>query len=192
MKPFLAIIFSLLTMTTHAAIGPDLSKGTDVAFFTKLREVTAKKDGYNPLWKIEDEREKIVAAVKAGEVDTVLQLADPWLKKVPIDADIHLVVAMCFKEKGDLRSMCQHLSIFYGLLNSITSAGDGLTEKTAYKVVSVQEEYSLIQEIGGKVKSNKLDGTLDVLEVERHGKTVTMYFDVTQHLAGLKRVMEGK
>lgn len=126
-------------------------------------------------------------------MDTVLSLSDAWLKRLPIDADIHLMVAMCYKEKGDLPSMCKQLSVFYGLLNSIASDGDGLSEKTAFKVVSLDEEYSLIQEIGGKVKSQKLVGIIDRLEVERRGgKTVTVYFDVSAHLKALAKSLESK
>jgi hypothetical protein len=171
-----------------AAVGPDLSAGTDVEFFTKLRLETAQREGFNPLWNTDPERTKIMEAFQAGEVDRVLELADPWLKKLPIDSDVHLMAAMCFKEKKDFASYAQHLNVFYGLLGSVTSQGDGLSEETAFRVVSIAEEYSLVQEIGGRVKRQALLGEVDRLEVERAGgKTLTLYFDVSIHLKALAK-----
>src|SRR5262245_14391603 len=102
MKTFISVLLiALCNQVCFAVVGPDLSAGTNVEFFTKLRFDTAAKDGYSPFWKIEPERKKIVDAYRAGEADTVLKLSDAWLKQLPIDADIHLMVAMCYKEKGD-------------------------------------------------------------------------------------------
>ncbi len=189
MKKFLALLFlGGLTLSLRAEVGPDLSAGTDTRYFTRLRLDTAQKAGFTSIWKAEPQREKIVAAYRAGEVEKVLSLSDAWLKRLPIDADVHLMAAMCYKEKGDLASMCRHLSVFYGLLNSITASGDGLSEKTAFKVVALDEEYSLIQEIGGKVKKQSLVGHFDRMEVERKsGKTLILYFDVSSHLKTLRK-----
>jgi hypothetical protein len=193
MKTLFVLALTLVTLSASAAVGPDLAAGTDIEYFTKLRLDTAKAKDYFPIWHSEPDREKIQKAYRAGDVDAVLKLSDAWLKRVPIDADVHLMVAMCCKEKNDLPKMCQHLNVFYGLLGSITSEGDGLSEKTAFKVVSVDEEYSLIQEIGGKVKSQKLVGNIDQLEVERRGgQTVTLYFDVSVHLKALAESLRSK
>ncbi|SRR6266404_1444106 len=194
MKTLLAFfVFGVLGHNVLAGVGPDLSAGTDLKYFTRLRFDTAQKHGFAPIWKSDSDRKKIQEAYQAGELDAVLSLSDAWLKRVPIDADVHLMVAMCYKEKGDLVSMCQHLNVFYGLLGSIASGGDGLSEQTAFKVVSLDEEYSLIQETGGKVKNQKLVGNIDRLEVERRGgKTVTLYFDVSVHLKALAKSLEVK
>jgi hypothetical protein len=189
MKTLLTLlVVGVLGLNVFAAVGPDLSAGTDTKYFTNLRFDTAQKAGFAPIWKSDPERKKIQEAYRAGEMERVLSLSDAWLKRLPIDADVHLMVAMCYKEKADLAGMCQHLNMFYGLLGSIASGGDGLSEATAFKVVSLDEEYSLIQEIGGKVKSQKLVGKFDKLEVERRGgKTLTLYFDVSVHLKALAK-----
>lgn len=193
MKANLALALMVLNLNAVAAVGPDLAAGTDIKYFTKLRFDTAQKQDYAPIWKSDPDRMKIQEAYRAGEVDSVLRLADAWLKRLPIDADVQLMVAMCYKEKGDLPSMCQHLSVFYGLLGSIASGGDGLSEQTAFKVVSLDEEYTLVQEIGGKVKDQKLVGKFDRLEVERRGgKTLVLYFEVSAHLKALAKSLEPK
>jgi hypothetical protein len=193
MKLLLTLALAVLNLTVFAAVGPDLAAGTNVKYFTKLRFDTAQKQGYAPIWKADPDRKKIQDAYRAGDLEKVLSLSDAWLNRLPIDADVHLMVAMCFKEKANLPEMCKHLNVFYGLLGSISSDGDGLTETTAFKVVSLAEEYSLIQEIGGKVKQQKLIGKFDRLEVERRGgKMLTLYFDVSVHLKALAKSLEDK
>jgi hypothetical protein len=185
---FLALISSVCA---SARVGPDLGAGIDVAFFTRLRLETAAQKDYEPIWSINEERKAIMEARKKGKIDAVLQLAEPWLTKLPIDADIHLVVAMAYKEKGDLPSYCYHLCVFNGLLASITSTGDGLSEESAFNVVSVDEEYSLVREIGGKVTEQRLVGKCDRLEVERNGKQLTLFFDASEHFKALRRTLQG-
>jgi len=182
-----AIAISWVTFLPSAAfgkVGPDLSAGVNVAFFTKLRMDYAKAPmtDYFPMWNLAPEWEEIVKAYKDGEVDKVLELADAWLKKCPIDADTHLRVAMCFKEKGDFPSYNYHLGVLYGLLQSITSEGDGKSPETAFKVISIREEYSLLQEVGATVtKQSLIDGICDKMDITRRDGAVNMsvYFDVS-------------
>jgi hypothetical protein len=193
MKTLLALALLLMTLTARAGVGPDLAAGTDRQYFTQLRYATAQKKDYPPAWKADPDRKKINAAYRSGDTAAVLQLADAWLQRLPIDADVHLMVAMCYKEKGDLPNMCQHLNAFYGLLASITASGDGLTPQTAFKVVSRDEESSLIQEIDGHVTSQKLSGNIDQLKVERRsGKSLTLYFDVSAHLKAPGKSLDAK
>ena len=182
------VILLLWPVLAFGRVGPDLSGGSGVEYFTKLRMDYSKnpKTEYYPMWRVAPEHEELVKAYREGDMDRVILLADSWLKKCPIDADSHLRVAMCFKEKGDLPSYTYHLGIFYGLLQSITASGDGLTPETALKVVSIHEEYSLIQEIGGKLEKQSLvKGPCDKMEISRkNGKVkMTLYFDVSIPLA---------
>lgn len=195
-----AIALSLLTFFSPVAfgkVGPDLSAGVNVAFFTKLRMDYAKAPmtDYFPMWNLAPEWEEIVKAYKDGEVDKVLELADAWLKKCPVDADTHLRVAMCFKEKGDFPSYNYHLGVFYGLLQSITSEGDGKSPETAFKVISIREEYSLLQEVGATVtKQSLVDGNCDKMDITRREGEVKMsvYFDVSIPLKVLASKIESK
>jgi len=196
MRPLL-VLCCLLPLVAWARVGPDLSAGVNVDFFTKLRMDYAKdpKTTSFPMWDLDPDYKKVVDAYREGEIDQVLELADVWLKKCPVDADTHLRVAMCFKEKGDLPSYTYHLGVFYGLLQSITSEGDGLTPATAFKVISVREEYELLGEIGAKVSSQSLiEGPCDKMEVTRRdGKLKsTYYFNVAIPMKALQDSMDKK
>ncbi len=182
----------LAPLLALAKVGPDLSPGSNVEYFTKLRMDYAAdpKTEFFPIWTLAPEHEALVKAYKDGDIDKVIEIADSWLKKCPVDADTHLRVAMCFKEKGDFPSYNYHMAVFYGLLQSITSAGDGLTPKTAFKVISVREEYSLIQEIGAKVeKQSLIDGPCDQMDLSRRDGEVkfTLYFNVSIPLKALEK-----
>ncbi len=178
------LVLSLLPSVLFAKVGPDLSSGADPSYFTKLRMDYSEhpKSEFYPVWKLDPDHKAVIDAYKEGDLDQILKLADTWLRKCPVDADTHLRVAMCYKEKGDLVSYTYHIAVFYGLLNSITSKGDGLTPETAFHVISIQEEYSLIQEIGGSLtKQSLVAGPCDKMEITRKNEEVklTLYFNVS-------------
>lgn len=181
---FLSLLFLLaLPQFAFAQAGPDLSAGLNVEYFTKLRMDYAKapKTEFFPGWNQAPEAQALQKAYEDGKIDEAIKLGDAWLKTCPIDADSQLLLAMCFKEKGNMNAYMYHLGIFYGLLQSITAGKDGLTPETAYVVVSVQEEYSFFQEIGAKVVQQSLvSGPCDKMELSRHDGDVkfTLYFNV--------------
>lgn len=163
-----------------------------VAKYTKLRFDYANAKDFSPGWESEDGRTAITDAFKKSEYGKVEELGEAWLKKVPVDAEAHLVVALAYKAQGDLVQYCQHMGSFYGLLQSITSDGDGRSAKTAFKVISVSEEYYLLRDIGARIKKQSLVGQCDVMVVDQRGKEMTYYFDVSISLAALRRELEGK
>jgi hypothetical protein len=189
------IPFALLTLVLAPSIfagGIDLATGHDVAFFSKLRFDYAERKDFSPDWTIQDERKAIEIAYHDGDTKKTIKLGRMWLEKVPVDSEVYLMLAMCLKEEGDLKGYCQFLSPFYGLLQSITATGDGKTADTAFKVISVAEEYALLREIGAKVKSQSLAGQCDKMQVERNGKEYTFYFDIRIPLRADLKALEAK
>ncbi|NJK91734.1 MAG: hypothetical protein HC904_07875 [Blastochloris sp.] len=92
----------LLPILAYGKVGPDLSAGNNVDYYTKLRMDYANnpKTEFFPMWRTAPEHEALVEAYKKGNVDEVIRIGDSWLNKCPIDADSHLRIAICFKEKG--------------------------------------------------------------------------------------------
>ena len=181
----------VLVLAPLAFAGIDLNAGGDVAFYTKLRMEYANKPGYEPNWEILDPRKAVVEAYKAHDFAKTLDLGGKWIDKVPVDAEVYLMMAMAAKEQGDFKAYCEYIEPFYGLLHSITSIGDGKTPETAFRVISVGEEYYLLREIGAKVKKQSLIGLCDKMEIERrNGTTCTLYFDVKISFQAMNRLME--
>ena len=174
------LLFGLVFVTPVFGAMIDLESGHDVAFYTKLRFDYAARKDFSPDWKINDARKAIEASYKAGDVEKTIKLSQAWLEKVPVDAEVYLMLSMCMKEKGDLKGYCQYIAPFYGLLQSITTSGDGKSPETAFKVISIAEEYFLFHEIGAKLKQQTLVGHCDKMEVTRQGgKEYTYFFDVS-------------
>lgn len=187
--------FLILTLMLGAPAfggGVDLANGHDTAFYSKLRFDYAAQKDFSPYWTADEKRKAIETAYHDGDIEKTIKLGRAWLEMVPVDSEVYLMLAMCMKEKGDLKSYCQYLSPFYGLLQSITATGDGKTADTAFKVISVAEEYALLREIGAKVKEQSLVGPCDKMEVERNGGKYTFYFDVRIPLRATAKALDIK
>ena len=66
-------------------------------------------------------------------------------------------------------------------MQSVMQSGDGLTPKTAFMVISVAEEYSVLREFGAEViEQSLIDGPFDKMKCKYpDGKEFTLYFDVS-------------
>ncbi len=180
-----SIILLTIFLSISAAKATDKSwPEPDVAFFTKLRMDYAKQPDFNPMWKVEDARDAILRAGKAKDYAKVVELSKLWLAKCPVDADIHYVCANALTAQGDIAHYAYHLYYFSGLIQSIASSGDGTSPKTAFKVISVAEEYYLLRDFGAELLSQSLQDDFDVMQCRlKDGTEVTYYFDASIALA---------
>ena len=150
----------------------------------------AKHPDFNAMYKMDDQRDAILAAYKVKDYAKVIALTKPWLEKCPVDADMHYVRAQALNVQGDITHYAYELYFFYGLVQSIASSGDGASEKTAFKVISVDEEYYLLNDFGAKLGQQSLQGHCDVMKCTLpDGKEVTYYFDATIPLASEAKMM---
>ena len=178
MKQVVTLLLFALCAHTLAADSLPLSAAP---YFTKLRmEYAAGKD-FNPYWKADPDREAIIAAYREKDYRKVFELSGPWLVKCPVDADVHALCSTAATALGDVKSATHHLAFAYGLIDSIMQSGDGLTPKTAFKVISVAEEYSVLRELGAEVAGQALvEGVYDQMKCKfAGGKEATVYFDVS-------------
>jgi len=174
--------FFALLCTCISGLATDSNLPTpDIAFFTKLRMGYSQRKDFSPLWKMEDEREAVLAAYKAKDFKKAFDLGEHWLTRCPVDADVHTVCSSAATALGDIKSYFHHLYFAYGLMQSVTQSGNGLAPKTAFKVISVAEEYSVLREFGADVVQQTLiDGPCDKMDCKfPGGKNVTLYFDVS-------------
>ena len=152
--------------------------------FTKLRMDFAESSLYSPGWKSDDQREKITDAFDSDKIDEGLNLAKQWLRDYPIDAEMHGWCSFFLKKKGDYRGFFHHKAMKNGLLSSITSSGTGLSEASPWKVISVSEEYFVLNYLDAKSGKQSLmtnsDGVIcDMMECTIEGDPITFYFDVS-------------
>lgn len=186
----------LLALTAFAAIqicqaepkpqgAPKLPSGEE---FTELRMAFAAQPDFHPMWSRDEAREAIMTAAKAKDRAKIIELSKAWLEKVPVDADVHFLRAQALKAAGDWAGFTYHWHCFYGLIHSIASSGDGRTAKTAFKVISVSEEYYFLDEIGAELIEQTLEHPCDKMKVKlRDGTETTFYFDISISFAAMSR-----
>lgn len=70
-------------------------------------------------------------------------------------------------------------------------SGDGRTPETAWKVISVGEEYAILRVFGMKHLGQSLTPDWrDRMEVELDGAPLTLYFDPAPHFRRMQRIFE--
>jgi hypothetical protein len=79
----------------------------------------------------------------------------------------------------------EYLEVVDGILDSITSSGDGASKETSFKVINIQEEYWTIASLGYRVTEQELikdsDGVYDkFLVANSEGKKSEVYFDISK------------
>ncbi|MBB5031484.1 DUF4919 domain-containing protein [Prosthecobacter vanneervenii] len=152
--------------------------------FTALRMAFAAQPGYSPFWKMDEERDAVMKAARAKDYKMAVELAKAWLVKVPVDAEMHYLRGHFLKKTGDVAGSMYHFHCFYGLMRSITAKGDGKTAESAWKVISVAEEYALLNELDAQVLEQSLEGACDRLLAKMpDGSEREFYFDVSISLA---------
>ena len=177
---------ALLLAARLAAAEPD--PGIDVAHFTKLRFDFAARKDYSPDWAADPDRRAVYEALRQNHPDDVIRLGQAWLAKNPVDAEVYMLLAICQRQQGDLPGYYRSISLFYGLLRSITAGGDGLTPATAFKVIAVPEEYFVIRDLGAKVLLQSLVDHFDKMDLQTEdGRKFTLYFDVSISLDATAR-----
>src|SRR5438445_6937624 len=100
--------------------------------FKELRLAYTETSTYSPYGGDGESRRAMFDAIKAREFDKSLQLG-------------------CFvshRELAHADKATYHKFVFEGLLNSIKNSGDGKSEETAFVVISVDEEYALLNWLG--------------------------------------------
>jgi hypothetical protein len=162
------------------------------AYFTEMRRQFAQRPDYDGgRWVADPERVELLKHYDDADPKEFLTNSEKWLQKCPVDAKVHLMRSDVLLKAGDVTGHFYHRLVYYGLVTSIAASGDGKTPKTAYKVVSVSEEYTLLNHIDAKVKEQRLvEGPCDAMDVEWRGKDETIYFDVSVVLAAEGKAME--
>ena len=109
------------------------------------------------------------------------------LEKSPCSLDLLLKAYTCANHLGESKAL--YSIQIEQIVEVILSSGDGRSEKTAFKVLEVSDEYCIIYGIFGlNLKQQALVGHCDqmtVYEDDAPDETFDIYFDVSLHLAHL-------
>lgn len=114
---------------------------------------------------------KLAEAFKQNNFEDCIRQGKALYDKDPTNLDILLILLRAYDSLKDGSNFMHHLNQFRSLAEGIKSSGDGKTEKTAYLVNSVGDEYILLNILNiGKeyTKGSKpsKDGLFDIWEKE--------------------------
>jgi len=121
-----------------------------------------------------DERfEQLAQAFKDKNFDECIRQGKILYDKDPTNLDVLLILLRAYDAKQDKENFIYHLSQLRSLTGAIRSSGDGKSEKTAYLVNSVGDEYILLNMLNigeGYTKASKSskDGIMDLWEKENN------------------------
>lgn len=192
-KPALALFCLALLVQAGVAAEPAnpplIVPATSSAYFKDLREAYAKAQPGIISWAGSDERKALLALYDEKAPAKFLEAYPRWLVKCPVDSRIHIMAASLLSDAGRYEESIRHRSYFYGLLASILNSGDGKAQKSAYKVISVDEEYALLNFMGAELGKQSLVGQCDVMDVKINGNRTDIFFDVSIHLEALQRAL---
>ncbi len=87
---------------------------------------------------------QMLALFNQKKFKDVVKIADGIHKSTFVDMNSHIMAAMAHQGLGDAKMAKFHESVYLGLVNSILKDADGNTPSTAYHVISIAEEYVLL------------------------------------------------
>ena len=138
-------------------------------------------------------RDAMVAAFEAKDYPKAVELVEVVLDYEFVQIGLHRAAEDAYRTLNNKAKADFHKEIADKLLNSLLTSGDGKTAKTAYRVLSIREEYFIMNQLGYKTSSQALltenDRVYDVLSGRdtKTDKQVSVYFDITSFFGGCRR-----
>lgn len=142
-----------------------LKSGDTSIDFTRLRMLFTKLPEYNPYRDMLELRKKENAmwkAYKEGKLEEAIQLGSEILERDYLRSMTHFIFSRIYEQLNDTAKQKFHDEVAYGLVRSVAKSGDGKTPETAMTVISIEEEYNVLDVLGFEQKSQEL--------VEKGGK----------------------
>lgn len=161
--------------------------------FTKLRLLYSKTSEYNPYASDREKSEAMYRAFNEGKFEEAVSYANLILDDNYVDLDAHILLTFTYQKIGNAERSDYHDFVINGLLNSILASGDGESLKTAYVVISVKEEYAILNLLGLQAEEQRLvnEGghSYDVFKVTdlKTGQSSVLYFNVDIPLGWLEK-----
>ena len=116
-----------------------------------------------------DDFKELAEAFKSNNFTECIRLGKILYAKDPTNLDVILILLRAYDQTKDISNFSHHIAQLRLLTDAIKNSGDGKSEKTAYKVNNVGDEYIFlnVMNVGqGYTRSSKTlkDGIIDVWE----------------------------
>jgi hypothetical protein len=181
------LLFVLLGVSLAAQPAPTATEERQA----RSRQATAKRmahaasEKYHPYNSdIRDIRKSTFDLLENKKLTEAIAAAEKGLERFPCDVDLHLALAVAWRETGDQAKADQFRAEYLGLVDSILNSGTGRDHASAYHVISVDEEYVVLRILRLKVVKQTLtyhEGhAFDLMTVKRGDAEpeTSVYFNV--------------
>ena len=171
------------TSPTSTTAKPPLNSHTPLANpfsvdFDRLRGEFGARTDFAEICERDRPLHQLADLVIQKDWNTIVVTSEPWLQRCPVDIDAHLIRAVALKELKRFTESEHHMNWFRGLVDSVLTSGDGRTPQTAFVVISVAEEYSILRVLRVRPRRHMtLSSGVDELIVEIDGVAGTLYFN---------------
>ncbi|WP_439581622.1 DUF4919 domain-containing protein [Dyadobacter bucti] len=122
--------------------------------------------------------------VKKGRLRKAISVGEELFKENPVNLYLLLGLGYCYKQSNqtDKAELTREMAAV--LIRAIEASGDGSSTEKAYKVISVNDEYTLMEKNNwtGKTRTSKKtqNSVFDVWEIKEN--TSALYFEVLYNL----------
>jgi len=116
-----------------------------------------------------------------AEYAVAARIGGELLKENPFKLRETFITALSFEMSGNTSLGSKYFNFYEKQVDAIMSSGDGLSTKTAFTVIYVQDEYEMLEVLGFKFSGQQylLQGGYDMLELEKNPYDIdALYFDV--------------
>jgi len=165
---------------------------------TEQRMAYAASAEYNPYdTKVGDIRRAAIELQNKKKFAEAIVEAQKGLARSKYNIDLLIILATCYRALGDVANADKSRELWMSLMDSVLRSGDGRDHATAFKVISVDEEYSLLRVLELEVTNQSLeshDGSqFDVMSVTaaKSGQEYVLYFNVDLPKKWLDRQLAG-
>lgn len=173
-----------LTAKDYKDLVSKIKSGDTKTDYKKLRLSFVETENYSS-YGYREGREGLFKALNDKKFDEAIKNADSILDKCYVELNAHYVSAIANRELGKNDKFEFHRDIYIGLINSILDGGDGKSTKTAWTVITIDEEYAILNYLGFQRTTQSLlaeDGhRFDVLQafnIKNKEETAKFYFNI--------------
>ncbi|MBI4824543.1 MAG: DUF4919 domain-containing protein [Nitrospirae bacterium] len=161
--------------------------------FKALRLSYTETSEYDPYNENTSETMAMFNALNSKQYKEAIKNALSILESSYVNIPAHIVLSISYRAIGDSGKSDFHDFVVKGLLDSIFDSGQGRSPESAYQVISIKEEYVILDVLGleKKIQSLIVSGghSYDRIEATnpKTGKTEVFYFNVDIPLGWLNK-----
>lgn len=153
------------------------------ADFTALRLAYARTPHYDPYRSGAPDSE-LIDLIHAEDWSAAAVRCEGLLAEDYLHAPLHLTLSYIYQQLDDEARAAWHLQFARGLIGSLLTSGDGRSAETAFRVITVREEYEMLRALSLESLNQRLivhEGRYyDVLTVrDANGAEGEIFFEVT-------------